>query len=71
MPRWIPGIYLESDESIAPTGALSAMVYVFTWQNLTGQPVRARLDDLDFSTTTLFRDGFESGGTGEWSSAVP
>ncbi len=54
----------ESDEQIAPTGALSATANVFTWQNLVGQPVRARLDDLDFSTATLFRDGFESGGIG-------
>jgi len=63
--------HLETDESIAPTGAMAALVYFITWQNFTGQPVRARLDELDFSTTILFRDGFETGGTGAWSSTSP
>ena len=63
--------HLETDESIAPTGAMAALVYFVTWQNFTGQPVRARLDDLDFSATPLFRDDFESGGTGAWTTTFP
>ena len=50
---------------------MSAKVFVFTWQDLANEPVRARLDDLEFSTTTLFRDGFETGDLTEWSGSVP
>ncbi|MGB5160801.1 MAG: hypothetical protein WBP10_13035 [Thermoanaerobaculia bacterium] len=64
-------LHLESEEAVAPIGAVAARVFVFTWQNNANQPVRARLDDLDFSTTTRFRDGFESGDTSAWSSSVP
>jgi len=64
-------LHLESEEVVAPIGAVAAKVFVFTWQNNANQPVRARLDDLDFSTTTIFRDGFESGDTTAWSNTVP
>ncbi len=63
--------YLESDEWTAPQGAQSAMVYVFTWQNFSGQPVRSRLDDLSFAFAAFFLDGFESGDLSGWSSSVP
>jgi len=63
--------HLVTDEATAPAGSVSAKVFVFTWQDLANQPVRARLDDLDFSTTTLFRDGFETGDLTEWSASVP
>jgi len=36
-------------------------VYVYTFQEVAFQPVRARIDDLDFSVAVLFRDGFETG----------
>lgn len=62
---------LISAEITAPAGTTSALVTVATWQDLGGDWVRARLDDLDFSTTTLFRDDFESGGTGAWTSTFP
>ena len=63
--------HLVSDEFMAPAGSLSARIGVITWQNIADEPVRARLDDLDFSTTTLFRDGFETGNLTEWSASVP
>ncbi len=62
---------LFSAEITAPAGTSSALVIVATWQNLGDHWVRARLDDLDFSTTTLFRDDFESGGTGAWATTFP
>ncbi len=64
-------LHLETEEVVAPIGAVAANIHVFTWQNNAHQPVRARLDDLDFRTTTVFRDGFESGDTSAWSSSVP
>ncbi len=64
-------LHLVSDAVIAPAGAASAGVFVFTWQNLANEPVRARLDDLDFSIAPIFRDGFESGGVDAWSDSVP
>jgi len=64
-------LHLVSDTVTAPAGATSAGVYVFTWQTTGNQPVRARLDDIVFSDTALFRDGFESGDVDGWSSAVP
>lgn len=63
--------HLVSDAVTAPAGALSAGVYVFTWQNTAHEPVRARLDNIVFSDTALFRDNFEGGGVGAWSSSVP
>ena len=63
--------HLATDEIMAPAGSLSARIDVLTWQNLANEPVRARLDDLDFSTTTLFRNGFETGDLSEWSASVP
>ena len=63
--------YLETDESVAPTGTMSAYVFFITWQNTANEPVRARMDDLDFSIAPIFRDGFESGGVDGWSSSVP
>ena len=63
--------HLVSDEVMAPAGSTSAKVSFVTWQNLANEPVRARLDDLDFSTTPLFRDGFETGNLTEWSASVP
>jgi hypothetical protein len=63
--------HLVSDEIMAPAGSLSARIGVVTWQNIADEPVRARLDDLDFSTTTVFRDGFETGNLTEWSASVP
>ena len=63
--------HLVTDEIMAPAGSLSARIDVLTWQDLANEPVRARLDDLDFSTTTLFRDGFETGNLTEWSASVP
>jgi len=62
---------LISAEITAPAGTTSALVTVTTWQDLGGDWVRTRLDDLDFSTTTLFRDGFESGGSGAWTTTFP
>ncbi len=60
---WRP---IQTTESIAPAGSQSALVYFITWQDLADQWVRARYDDLDFSATTLFRDGFESGSLDAW-----
>jgi len=62
--RWT--VYYYSD-----IGAMSALVYFITWQNTANEPVRARIDDLEFSTTTLFRDDFESGGVDGWSFSTP
>lgn len=62
---------LITAEITAPVGTSSAWVSVATWQNLGDHWVRSWLDDLDFSATTLFRDGFESGGTGAWSTTSP
>ncbi len=62
---------LRSGEAEAPAGSVAAMVHVFTWQNFADQPVRARLDDLAFFATTLFRDGFENGDLTGWSSSTP
>lgn len=62
---------LVTAEITAPPGTSSALVSIFTWQNFADQWVRARLDDLDVSTTILFQDGFESGGVGFWSSSMP
>ncbi len=59
-------LYLHADETVAPPGSQSAMVNLVTWQNFAGQPVRAHIDDVDFRTTTIFRDGFESGTTNAW-----
>lgn len=64
-------ILLATDEVVAPTGAFYGRLTVVTWQDLANEPDRARIDDVDFRTTTLFRDGFESGGVGMWSSWVP
>jgi hypothetical protein len=62
---------LRTDEMTAPAGTHSAAVYLFTWQNLADQPVRARLDDIELSTTLIFGDGFESGDLIEWSGSSP
>jgi hypothetical protein len=64
-------LHLVSDEVSASAGAMSAGVYLFTWQNFANEPVRAHLDDIVFADTTLFWDDFESGGVGAWSSSVP
>jgi len=56
---------------MAPAGSMSAEVYVYTFQEVAFQPVRARIDDLDFSVAVVFRDGFETGDLGEWSASVP
>jgi len=63
--------HLVSDEFMAPAGSLSAGIGVITWQNIADEAVRTHLDDLDFSTTTLFRDGFETGDLSEWSASAP
>ncbi len=63
--------HVQTEFTAAPTGFQSALVFIGTWQNVADEPVRARLDDLDFSTTTLFRDDFESGGTGAWTTTFP
>ena len=60
-----------TDEITAPAGATSARFTVTTWQDVADHWVRTRIDDLDFSTTTLFRDGFESGWVDAWSDSVP
>jgi len=62
---------LVTDEVMAPAGSMSAEVYVYTFQEAAFQPVRARIDDLDFSVAALFQDGFESGDLSEWSAATP
>ena len=63
---------LFTDEIPAPAGTTSALVTATTWQNFGDHWVRARLDDLDFSSpTVLFRDGFESGETGAWTTTLP
>jgi hypothetical protein len=62
---------LRTDELTAPAGTQSASFYLFTWQNFGDQPVRARLDDIEFSTTLIFGDGFESADLGEWSASSP
>jgi len=43
-------------------------VKIITWANTEAQPVRAYCDHAVFETTTIFRDGFESGTTSAWSS---
>lgn len=53
-------------EHTAPAGALSARLDIVTWQDLANEPVRARIDDIDFHSTTIFRDDFESGNTNAW-----
>ncbi len=63
--------HLETEETAAPTGAMSAVIYFITWQDIANEPVRARMDDLNFSTTTIFRDGFESSGVNVWSDSFP
>lgn len=60
-------VHVNSPEGIAPAGSVAAGVFFFTWQYNANEFVRARLDDLDFSTTTIFRDGFESGDITAWS----
>ena len=58
---------VSTDVSAAPVGYQSAIVYFISWQNLAGEPIRVRLDDLDFSAHGLiFDDGFESGDTTAW-----
>lgn len=64
-------VHLSSPEAIAPAGSVAAGVFFFTWQDTANEFVRARLDDLDFSTTTIFRDGFESGTMSAWSDSEP
>lgn len=64
-------IHLVSDVVTAPAGAAFAGVFVFTWQNNANEPVRARLDDVVFKDTSLFRDNFDSGNVNGWSSSVP
>ena len=68
LDTWVQTV---TSEFVAPAGANSAAFYVFTWQYTANQPVRARLDDLDFSARVLFWDDFESGGTGAWSATNP
>ena len=64
-------VLLRSNELVAPADAESAIVYVFTWQDFADQPVRARLDDVAFFPVSIFRDGFDDGDWGAWSTAVP
>ncbi len=59
-------ILLPTLESVAPVGAVAARIVITTWQDLANEPVRAHIDDVDFRTTTIFRDGFESGTTNAW-----
>ena len=63
--------HIQTDVVAAPTGFQSTLVFLTTWQNLDDEPVRVRLDDFDFRTTAIFVDGFESGGTGAWTSTFP
>lgn len=65
--------HFQTDAVAVPTGFQSAIVYFGTWQNLADEPVRVRLDDLDFRVNPdfIFADGFESGGTGAWSTTSP
>jgi len=59
-------IHFSTAESIAPAGSVAARLFITTWQDLANEPVRVRIDDFDFRTTTIFHDGFESGGTTAW-----
>jgi hypothetical protein len=68
LDRWLE---LRTEALEAPAGAASAAVYVFTWQDLANQPVRARLDDLSFRTASIFQDGFETGSPSQWSTWTP
>jgi len=63
--------HLVTDEVMAPAGSMSAKVYVDTFQYVAFQPVRARIDDLNFSVALLFRDGFETGDLTGWSASAP
>lgn len=63
LDTWVP---LKTGEAVAPIGAAYALLRFVTWQDLADEPVRARIDDIDFRTTTIFLDGFESGSTGAW-----
>lgn len=58
--------FLGTNPSTAPAGAQSALLYLFTWQDVANEPVRARIDDVDFQSTAIFHDGFESGNTNTW-----
>ena len=62
---------VETIEGVAPAGAQAAEVYFVTWKDVADHEVRARVDDLDFSSTILFGDGFESGLLDAWSASVP
>lgn len=59
-------IFLPTVECVAPVGSVAARVIITTWQDPANEPVRARIDDVDFRTTTIFRDDFESGNTNPW-----
>ena len=58
--------FLSTNPATAPAGAQSALLFLLTWQDLADEPVRARIDDVDFHSTTIFSDGFESGDTIAW-----
>lgn len=57
---------VQADEDTAPAGAASARINLVAWQNNAGEMIRTHIDDVDFRTTTIFRDGFESGGIAAW-----
>lgn len=63
---------LRTVAEAAPVGTVSARIIFLTWQDLADEPVRARIDDVWFAPYRyIFLDGFESGGTGNWSMAIP
>jgi hypothetical protein len=66
------GSWVELGESgiVAPQGAASVLFLAFPTKYEAGGTRTAHFDDLYVRRTPLFADGFESGGTGNWSTTV-
>jgi len=61
----------EDDTVVAPSGAVSVRFVAYASKAEAGGTLIAHFDNLFFRLATLFSDGFESGDTGQWSSATP
>ena len=70
-----PGVWLRSgaDAVVAPVGAHSAHARVILFKETAGEPLMVRIDGFHVveSGGVLLFDGFESGSTCRWTSAVP
>jgi murein DD-endopeptidase MepM/ murein hydrolase activator NlpD len=66
------GTWVELGESgvTAPTGAASVLFLAFPTKYEAGGTRTAHFDDLYLRREVIFTDGFESGGTDEWSTTV-